>query len=138
MSIDCRKWNRRSPPDDARIVLVTPESVRSEDFIRFINRIRGQERLNRIVIDECHVVLNDQQDFRPRLQKLEELNRAQVPMVMLTATLPPVEEARFMKRMWIQPSDVQVFRATTTRKNIQYETFRIRSRTFRDQDFELL
>ncbi|KAL8991046.1 MAG: hypothetical protein Q9169_007961 [Polycauliona sp. 2 TL-2023] len=138
MGIDCREWNRRSPPDDARIVLVTPESVRSEDFIRFMNRIRGQERLDRIVIDECHVVLNDQQDFRPRLQELGELNRAQVPMVMLTATLPPVEETRFMKRMWIQPSDVQMFRATTTRKNIQYETFSIRSRTTGDQESELL
>ena len=99
MGIDCREWNRRSPPDDARMVLVTPEFARSENFIRFMNRIRGQERLDRIVIDECHVVLNDQRDFRPRLQKLGELNRAQVPMVILTATLPPIKEQRFMKRM---------------------------------------
>ena len=136
--IDCREWNRRSPPDNARIVLVTPESSRSDDFIRFINRLRGQERLDRIVIDECHVVLNEQRDFRPRLQELGELNKAQVPMVMLTATLPPTEEDRFMRRMWLRPSDVQVFRAITTRRNIQYQTYRIPGRTSGDQEADLL
>ena len=136
--IVCREWNRRSPPDDARVVLVTPESSRSEDFIRFINRLRGQERLDRIVIDECHAVLNEQRGFRPRLQELGELNKAQVPMVMLTATLPPTEEDRFMKRMWLTPSDVRVFRAVTTRRNIQYQTYRIPGRTSGDQEADLL
>ena len=138
IGIDCQEWNRRRPPDDVRIVLVTPEGARSEEFIRFMNRIRGQERLDRIVIDECHVVLNEQEDFRPRLQELGELNRAQVPMVMLTATLPPADEDRFMKRMWMQSGDVQIFQATTTRRNIQYRTYRIRGRTLRDQEEELL
>ena len=131
IGIDCREWNRRRPPDDARIVLVTPEGARSEEFIRFMNRIRGQERLDRIVIDECYVVLNEQEDFRPRLQELGDLNRAQVPMVMLTATLPPADD-RFMKRMWMQSGDVQIFRATTTRRNIEYRTYRIRGRILRD------
>ncbi|KAL8626673.1 hypothetical protein Q9189_007623 [Teloschistes chrysophthalmus] len=58
-----------------------------------MNRIWGQERLDGIVMDECHVVLNEQHDFRPRLQELGEFNKAQVPMVMLTATLPTTEEA---------------------------------------------
>ncbi|KAI4192534.1 MAG: hypothetical protein LQ350_008631, partial [Teloschistes chrysophthalmus] len=138
VGIHCREWNRRSPPDDARIVLVTPESARSDDFIRFMNRIRGQERLDRIVIDECHVVLNEQHDFRPRLRELGELNRAQVPMVMLTATLPPTDEDEFLKRMWLRRGDLRIFRATTTRKNIQYRTYRLRGRTSEQQESDLL
>ena len=138
LGIDCREWNRRSPPDDARIVLVTPESARSEGFIRFMNRLRGQERLDRIVIDECHVVLNDQPDFRPKLQELGELNKVRVPIIMLTATLPPSEEERFMKRMWLKSGEVDVFRTATIRKNIQYRTYRIRGRTTRDQEDELV
>ena len=59
IGIDCREWNRRRPPDNARIVLVTPEGARSKEFIRFINRIRGQERLDRIVINECYIILNE-------------------------------------------------------------------------------
>ena len=62
--------------------------------------------MDRIVINECHVVLNEQEDFRPRLQELGELNRAQVPIVMLTATLPPADEDRFIKRIWMQSGDV--------------------------------
>ncbi|KAL8798594.1 MAG: hypothetical protein Q9200_007740 [Gallowayella weberi] len=138
VGINCREWNRRSPPDDVQIVLVTPESARSDEFIRYMNRIRGQERLDRIVIDECHVVLNEQHDFRPRLQELGELNKAQVPIVMLTATLPPTEEERFMQRMWLRSSEVQMFRATTTRKNIQYHTYRIQGRISGQQESDLL
>ena len=41
MGIDYQEWDRRYPPDNARIVLITPESSRSDDFVRFINRLKG-------------------------------------------------------------------------------------------------
>ena len=135
--IDCQEWNARHPPDGARIVLVTPESARKDVFIRFMNRLRGQQRLDRIVIDECHVVLNDQAGFRPKLRELGELNRAQVQIVMLTATLPPEEEGEFMKRMWIQPKDVRIFRESTSRRNIRYCTYSLREKTSRKQEEEV-
>ncbi|KAL9606886.1 MAG: hypothetical protein Q9167_008133, partial [Letrouitia subvulpina] len=127
--IDCEEWNRRRPPDRARIVLVTPESARSDDFSRFINRLNGQQRLDRIVIDECHMVLNEQADFRPKIRELGALSRARVPIVILTATLPPEDIGRFMKRMWIEPEDTTVFRERTTRKNIRYSTYAIKAKT---------
>ena len=129
MGMECQEWTRRAPPDGARIVLVTPESARSDDFVRFMNRLRGQERLTRIVMDECHVVLNDQRKFRPRLRELGELNRAGVPMVMLTATLPVADETRFMERMWMQKDEVRVFRYRTSRRNIRYTTYTIKETT---------
>lgn len=138
VGIRCREWSSRSPPDDARVVLVTPESARSDDFVRFINRIRGQGRLDRIVIDECHVVLNPQRDFRPRLRELGELNHAAVPVVMLTATLPPSDEAEFHARMWMQGGECEMFRSATTRKNIRYRTYQVRERTSRAQEEELM
>jgi superfamily II DNA helicase RecQ len=36
--ISCVEWESRRPPDEAAIVLVTPESALSEDFITFLNR----------------------------------------------------------------------------------------------------
>jgi len=36
--ISCVQWESRRPPDEAAIVLVTPESALSEDFITFLNR----------------------------------------------------------------------------------------------------
>jgi hypothetical protein len=60
IGIKCAVWDGRSQPDGASIVLVTPEKATSEEFGTFINRIRQTKRLDRIVIDECHVILNDQ------------------------------------------------------------------------------
>jgi superfamily II DNA helicase RecQ len=68
-------WESRRRPDEATIVLVTPESAVTDDFHTFINRLQQTRRLDRIVIDECHVVLNNQRDFRPQLRQLESTLR---------------------------------------------------------------
>ena len=80
-------------------MLITSESVQSDSFADFVNELRARERLNRIIVDECHVVLNDQPNFRPCLRNLHTLNRIKTSMLLLTATLPPVKEARFLRRM---------------------------------------
>ena len=138
VNIDCREWKDGNSPDDARIVLIIPKSVRSDDFIRFLNRIQKQKRLDRIVIDECHVVLNERYDFRSQLQELSELNRARVFIVMLTITLPLIDEERFLKKMWLRFNEIQIFRIRITRTNIRYRTYHIRERTDDQQDTNLL
>ena len=40
-------------------MLVTLEAALSEEFMTFINRLKATRQLDRIVIDECYVVLND-------------------------------------------------------------------------------
>jgi superfamily II DNA helicase RecQ len=65
LGISCVLWESRRPPDDAVIVLVMPESTKNLDFYMFLNRQRLLRRLDRIVIDECHVILNQQKDFCP-------------------------------------------------------------------------
>jgi superfamily II DNA helicase RecQ len=101
-------------------VLVTPESALGGDFTTFWNRQRLLSRLDRIVIDECHVVLNNQTNFRPQLQRMGQLVHAQTQMVLLTATLPPSEEGRLLERMHFPASSVQMFRARTHRPNVAY------------------
>ena len=59
MGIECAEWERRRPPDAARVILVTSESAVSEAFRTFLNRMRATQQLDRIVIDEYHVILND-------------------------------------------------------------------------------
>ncbi|KAG2000694.1 hypothetical protein GB937_010931, partial [Aspergillus fischeri] len=70
LGISCVPWESRRPPDAASIVLVMPESAVSPDFQTFLNWLRWTRRLDRIVIDECHVVLNNQHDFRPQMAQL--------------------------------------------------------------------
>ena len=64
MGMRCEEWDGRRPPDAAAVVLVTPESAVSGGFMTFLNRMRATRQLDRIVVDECHVVLNRRYDFR--------------------------------------------------------------------------
>jgi superfamily II DNA helicase RecQ len=92
LGIWCEEWNARSQPDAANIVFVAPESAINEEFRTFLNRVRAVGRLDRIIIDECYIILNDKMNFKKHMQKLEELSEVGTQIVMLTATLPPCKE----------------------------------------------
>jgi len=121
VGISCIEWNSRKQPDKASIVLVTPESVFKKGFQGFVNRLRGMHRLDRVVIDECHTVLDSTDVFRPMLKQLRQVMTMGCPVVMLTATMPPTEESRFLRIMGIEMEDVAKFRTGTSRTNISYE-----------------
>jgi superfamily II DNA helicase RecQ len=121
LGISCAEWESgRWPPDAASIVLMTPESALGDDGSTFINRLKQTRRLDRIVIDECHVILNTESRFRPKLRRLGELARVETQMVLLTATLPPCKEEMLWKRMSWTADEVKMFRMPTARKNIRY------------------
>ncbi|TKA25363.1 hypothetical protein B0A49_13552, partial [Cryomyces minteri] len=86
----------------------------------FLNRLRATQQLDRIVIDECHVVLSRKYTFRKQLQQLGKLMMAETQMVLLTATLPPSEEEELWRRMCYEKEQVKVFRARTARVNVGY------------------
>jgi superfamily II DNA helicase RecQ len=120
LGISSVAWESRRPADQASIVLVTPESAITEDFMTFLNRQRLCHRLDRIVIDECHVVLNDQTNFRPAMAQLGRLLVAQAQMIYLTATLPPTAENQLFQRLRTSREKVHLFRSRTHRMNVAY------------------
>jgi superfamily II DNA helicase RecQ len=124
LGIACVSWESRRPPDEAAIVLVTPESTENPDFHTFLNRQRLLRRLDRIVIDKCHVILNQQKDFRPAMARLGQLVSARTQLVFLTATLPPTTEDMFLQRIQHHCSKVSIYRARTSRRNMAYRVFR--------------
>jgi hypothetical protein len=101
LGVSCAEWESRRPPDAAAVVMVTPESAVSKEFMTFLNRLRATRQLDRIVIDECHIVLSQRYDFRKEMQKLGKLVVAETQMVMLTATLPPSKEDELFRRMYV-------------------------------------
>lgn len=119
LQISCVEWESRRPVDDASIVLVTPESALTADFFSFLNRARSHYKLDRIVIDECHMILNQTQ-FRSLTARLGHLAKFEAPMVYLTATLPHQQEALFCQRIGTTPEDAHIFRTHTTRPNLTY------------------
>jgi len=83
-------------------VLVTPESAVTKTFDTYINRLRSTYQLDRVVIDECHVVLDSGPDFRLKLRALgAEIVQWGTQMIFLTATLPLRDEEEFFKTMCI-------------------------------------
>jgi RecQ family ATP-dependent DNA helicase len=125
LGISCAAWEGRRPPDAAAVVLVTPESAVGEEFATFLNRLRATRQLDRIVIDECHIVLNRRYTFRKQMQQLGKLVAAETQIVLLTATLPPSEEDELFRRMHFERDQVKMFRATTTRTNVAYEVITV-------------
>ena len=125
LGILCVEWESRHPPDAAAVVLVTPESAVGETFTTFLNRLQATRQLDRIVIDECHIVLNRQYTFRKQMQQLGRLVAAETQIVMLTVTLPPSEEDELFRRMHFDPEQVKMFRAPTTRTNVAYRVVKV-------------
>jgi superfamily II DNA helicase RecQ len=125
LGISWAEWESRRPPDAAAIVLVTAESAVGEELATFLNRLRAMRQLDRIVMDECHIVLNRRYDFRKEMQKLGKLAAAETQMVMLTATLPPSEEDELFGRMYVEREQVALFRAATARTNVAYRVIRV-------------
>ncbi|KAK7178083.1 hypothetical protein PSPO01_15863 [Paraphaeosphaeria sporulosa] len=137
LGISCAAWESRHPPDAAAVVLVTPESAVTQEFATFMNRLRAMRQLDRIMIDECHIVLNRRYTFRKQMQQLGKLVAAEMQMVLLTATLPPSEEDELFRRMHFDADQVKVFRAETARTNVAYRVIKV-GRAARKQEVEEL
>lgn len=134
LGLSCASWNSQHPPDAASIVLVTPESAVSDQFGTFLNRLQNIQQLDRIVIDECHMIIPNQKNFRPKLQRLGELLRMETQMVMLSATLPPSLESRLWKQMHFQADEVKLFRTSTVQSNIAYQVHLLTSNILPEQE----
>jgi superfamily II DNA or RNA helicase len=120
--IECVEWDSERPHEWASVVLVVPESAVSASFEAFINRQRAMGRLERIVVDECHIALESTKGWRTRVLKLRNLVKAETQLVYLTATLKPKEESEFIRLMALPPKEQCAwFRMPTTRPNIAYQ-----------------
>lgn len=87
-------------------MLVTPESAVTKAFDRFIDEKRTMRQLDRIVLDECHVLSESTADWRPQFLKLTEMTEKGTQVVCLTATLPLTQELAFFHAAGLDTRDV--------------------------------
>lgn len=100
------------------IVAVASENVCSPKFDIFVKTLIARGSLDRIVIDECHLLLTDT-TFRAKLRDIgARLRQYRAQTVWITATLPPSIEPTFIKQMNLE--DPRVIRVDTNRANIEY------------------
>ena len=118
--IKCAEWKGDRPAYWASIILVTPESAVTKAFHRFMDEKKMMRQLDRVVIDECHVVLDSTENWRPDILKLIEMTGKGTQLVYLTATLAPKDEVDFYDAMGLDEKEVVKFRDRTTRTSICY------------------
>ncbi|KAI1270904.1 P-loop containing nucleoside triphosphate hydrolase protein [Xylaria sp. FL0933] len=105
--IPAEVFRSKAPPSvSALVVFVTPESAATSGFATFLQRVQGAFRLDRVVVDECYMLLD-----------------ASAQRIFLTATLPPRDKVRFYCAACIDPVHVQLFRQPTTRANLRYRVY---------------
>lgn len=121
LGLSCGTWDPRLKTQDVKLLLVTPESMASLDFQTYLNRLLTMQRLDRIVVDECHMLLETSVHFRVKmLEQIRALSHLNIPSLFLTATLPPSLEDGFWSLVYIPSDRGIILRSPTTRVNIYY------------------
>jgi superfamily II DNA helicase RecQ len=120
--IDTVVWEYGLAVISASIVLVTPESLLTGSFQDFLNRLIVRQQLDQVFVDECHIVLDSTDTFRPGLRELGQvLGCLGIQLIFLTATLSPYDQRLFVDLIALPQSRVRVFRSRTSRPNISYQ-----------------
>ena len=87
MNIDHLEW-QPGERREAALVLVSAEAASSKDFVKYARRLIAEQKLDRIVIDECHLTVIAA-EYRPSIVELTAIRSLRTQFVYLTATLPP-------------------------------------------------
>lgn len=101
----------------APVVVVSADRAVSTQFITYASMLKKRKLLRRVVLDECHLTFTAS-DYRPKLKQLGHLQVLRCPIILLTATLPPIRLDELREVMHI--SDFRLIRMSTARPNIRY------------------
>jgi superfamily II DNA helicase RecQ len=118
--IDCIEW-RSGNTDPASIVVVSADKagdiISKGNFLSYAQLLFSKGLLRRVVVDECHLIFTSS-NWRPRLAAVKNLRLLRCPMVLLTATLPPVRELELEQSMALRCATY--IRASTARLKTRY------------------
>ncbi|KAM6504552.1 hypothetical protein FSOLCH5_015458 [Fusarium solani] len=122
--LDCKSWPeaRETWP---RVTLVSAEAAVTDDFLQWAADLSVRGRLDRVVIDECHLTFTAAETYRAKLRCLVLLRSLGCPFVFLTGTLPPLRQRDFEEAMQLQAP--LYIRASSHRLNARYSVLRVRN-----------
>lgn len=101
----------------AAIVLVSANFAGRWNFLTYASLLDQKGLLRRVVIDECHLTYTASH-YRARLAQLKNLRFLSCPIVLLTATQPPMLEHELAEAMLVRGA--HYIRASTLQPNIRY------------------
>ncbi|KAL2038903.1 hypothetical protein N7G274_008425 [Stereocaulon virgatum] len=99
------------------LVLVDVKTAVTPTFNAFAKRLLDTDRLDRLVIDEAHLILTAA-DYREYSGLLGVLRQIACPLICLTATLPPGAELDLKQSLFL--SHPTIYRVSSDRPNLEY------------------
>ncbi|KAH7189860.1 hypothetical protein DER44DRAFT_679617 [Fusarium oxysporum] len=101
------------------------------DFVCFQKQDNDRQRLDRIVIDECHLTITASYYRRSISQLAWHVRQIRTQTVWLTATLPPIyQEFFFEHNKLVRP---HIVRESTNHPNIRYISYWTRTDLFKSE-----
>lgn len=116
LGLECLEWlpgERREAP----LIMVSVEAAASSDFTKYAQQLIARQRLDRIVIDECHLTVTAA-EYRASIIDLTAIRALRTQFVYLTATLSPTMWDEFEARNHLVGP--RVIRAASNRPNVFY------------------
>jgi superfamily II DNA helicase RecQ len=118
--IDCIEW-KHGESNPASVVVVSADVAgditSNGNFLGYARLLKSKGLLQRVVVDECHLVLTARH-WRENLLKVKNLRLLGCPIVLLTATLPLLREGELEASMLVR--NATYIRASTVRPNARY------------------
>jgi superfamily II DNA helicase RecQ len=118
--IDCIEW-KHGDSNPASVVVVSADVAgditSNGNFLGYARLLKNKGLLRRVVVDECHLLFTSRH-WRENLLKVKNLRLLGGSLVMLTATLPPVQEMQLEASMLVR--NATYIRASTVRPNARY------------------
>jgi superfamily II DNA helicase RecQ len=120
LGFDCIEWTR-GESNPASVVIVSADKCGDDtsngNFLGYAQLLKGKGLLQRVVVDECHLVLTAR-NWRAKMLLVKRLRVLGCPTVLLTATLPPLREEELEASMVAR--NATYIRASTVRPNPRY------------------
>jgi len=116
LKIQAQIWEKGQYPT-SKVVVVSAEAACTTEFITYCQTLISSQRLDRIVVDECHLTLT-QSGYRRSMSKLGCIRTLHTRFVYLTATLPPAIEPDFRRQNFLRAA--KIVRASADRSEMIY------------------
>jgi len=123
LGIEYLEWTP-DRPGEASLVFVSVEVASQKSFLTYAQRLVDAQRLDRIVVDECHLTITAA-GYRESMVELRSIRRLRTQFVYLTATLPPSMQDEFEERNHL--SSPTYVRESVHRANIRYAVWKVRT-----------
>ncbi len=125
-SANCDDWpplTRAILNDEADAVLISPERLANDEFVRNV-LLPIAQRLGLLVVDEAHCISDWGHDFRPDYRRLVNVLRRMPPNMPLLGTTATANN-RVLKDIGQQLGDIQVQRGPLMRETLALQTLRL-------------